>query len=324
MTRGALLAVVLVTSVAHAGPQDEARTLFDLGQKEMDAKQVDAACNSFERSLELDPQIGTRLNLADCRERQGRLVEAYQLFADSIAEAARTKKEGREKFARERATTLATRLVKVTLKVATPDLTGLSITLGDHTLARGDWAAPSYAMPGTINVLATAPGHLPFRATVTGAAGKELAIEVPSLGVVAAPPAEKPAPPPDKPAPPPDKPAPPVTSVTAEPPPETPAPSHKSRVPMIVGGVGGGLVLTSFGLGLHAKSRYDTASTNKSASGVKSAQSEADVATGFAIAGGVAIGIGIVLYLRERNDNHPTVAPVVGDHTVGLSLVGPL
>jgi outer membrane protein assembly factor BamD (BamD/ComL family) len=51
-----------------------ADTLFYQGKHLIAAGDVDRACQAFETSLRLFDQLGVRLNLADCHERQGRPV----------------------------------------------------------------------------------------------------------------------------------------------------------------------------------------------------------------------------------------------------------
>ena len=303
------MVVLGLAARTYAGPQDEARKLFDLGQKEIDANQIDAACNSFATSLELDPQIGTRLNLADCRERQGKLVEAYQLFAVAIDEAARTHKEGREKYARQRASTLAAKLATIKLHVVAPDVRGLSISLAGRVLQPAQWSAPQVALPGPIAITASAPDREPFRTTVTGVAGGEIALDIPALAPKTA--EAPPSPPPQEPA------APPLV--------DQPAPvAHKSRLPWIVGGVGTALVITSLGIGIDTKSRYDNAFKAGDQSGVSSAETEANVATVVGVVGAAALAVGVVLYVRDRSPDHVAVAPVVTDRSIGIAIGGSL
>ena len=158
---------------------------------------------------------------------------------------------------------------------------------------RAAWTKPHAAMPGRIAVDARAPGHQLATVSRTAAAGAEIAIEVPALEAVT--PTTPPTPPPPV-----------IESAPAPSPVQVSAP--RSKLPYIVGGVGAGLFAGSIGIGLHAKSRYDTAVKNGDRAGVSSAQHEADVGTGFAIAGAIAATVGVVLYLR-RGEDGIVVAP---------------
>jgi len=289
MTARTAVAIALAAAAPAAADvksDDTARAaqLFAQGQAAIAASRIDDACTMFETSLRLDAQIGTRLNLADCRERQGRLAEAYALFVAGADEADRTNKPGRAKFARERGAALRARLVSVSVRVATPELPGLAIKLGGRELAHGEWATPRLVAPGAITVDATAPGYGPVHAEATGLGGGELEIAVPAL----------------------------LPMVTAD------KPRGAGKLPWIVGGTGVALVAASVAIGLHAKSRWTDATNAHDAAAVDRALTEADVATGVAIAGTVALAAGVVLYVRGRDG--VAVAPMVGGGSVGLSV----
>src|SRR5690349_24811223 len=104
----ALIAVLVLATPARADDKDKeiAAKLFKQGRDAMAAGKLDEACARFAQSLELDPAIGTKLNLADCWEQKGKLAEAYRLFDEAASEAAKESKEGRESFARKRADAL--------------------------------------------------------------------------------------------------------------------------------------------------------------------------------------------------------------------------
>ena len=302
--RIAAVALVLGISTPVRGdvsPEDAARAtaLFDKGQKQIDANETDAACASFESSLHLDPQIGTRLNLADCRERQGRLADARILFEQAAIEADQAGKQGRAIFARERSGALDAKLARVELDIAQPLTTGLTIKLAGHELPPAQWSKPQRVLAGPVVVDVSAPGMVPRRIETTARAGAATTLLVPALVPVAA--AEDPRP---------------------QPVPHVQKP-YRSRAPLVVGGIGLGLVAGSLGLVLHARSRYLDAVPTHDDAAVSSAQTEADVASGVAIAGGVAIVIGGVLWLRGRGDHAGVVfAPTPTSSGAVLTLIG--
>src|SRR5262245_31700795 len=78
-----------------------AKSLFEKGLALQGSGKIDEACKMFESSLLLDPQIGTRLNVAECRELRGRLVEAHALFSEAADEASRAN-DRRISFAQQR------------------------------------------------------------------------------------------------------------------------------------------------------------------------------------------------------------------------------
>jgi hypothetical protein len=75
-----LLALVAIASTAHAGDKDKADALFKHGKKLMDEKKYSDACEAFEKSMKLDPQIGTELNVGRCYEEWGKLGSAFHAY----------------------------------------------------------------------------------------------------------------------------------------------------------------------------------------------------------------------------------------------------
>jgi tetratricopeptide (TPR) repeat protein len=284
--------------------------LFDEGRKHIAAKQIDAACDSFAESLALDPQIGTRLNLASCREQQGRFGDAYTLYDDAASEAARTGKQTRADFARQQMRALEARIVRVRVLVTNP--AGTTVTLGGAAI---DPAKPQLVVPGTIVVEVTAPGKKPFRVEKSGASGAELTIDVPALEPIGGP--TEPIVTGHAPV------APPPTPLA--PSPHEPPRAHASRVPFVFAGAGLVLGAAAGGVLVHGKSRYDDAYKAGDRPGVESAQREADIATGLAIASVAAVGIGVVLYVRGRGSANDgvAIAPIATPSTVGLAVSGP-
>jgi hypothetical protein len=283
----ALLGLLVASARADVKPEDAARAakLFEQGQAAVAANKIDAGCVMFETSLKLDPQVGTRLNLADCREKQARFVEAYTLFVQAGEQATRESKPGRATFAQNRAQALRSKLVQLTFRVDAP-VPGESVKVAGRELPREDWAKPQIVMPGPVTVDASAPGHDPVHVETTATGGAELEIPVPALA---------------------------VTEVRVEKPPTSSSPS---KLPWIVGGVGAALLGTSIGIGVHTKLRYDSAHDKGDSAGVDRALHEADLATEVGIAGGVVLAVGVVLYLRS--DRHVAVTP--GPGTVGLAI----
>lgn len=255
-------AVLFSAGLAHADePAQRAGALFERGRQAFAARDIDAACDAFAASLALDPQLGTRLNLATCRMQQDRLLDAYALFETARAEAAQIGKPARAQFAREQLALLDARLVRlhvVTDGNATVVVNGASIDPTRRQLLRG----------GRIKIEVTAPGYQPYRIEKVASAGSELTIEIPPLVAI-------PAPRPPR----------------VEPPPIQTVERPRTRLPYIVGSAGAMLLVAAGGLTLHARSRWHTAYDAMSSDGVTTAQHEADIATALAVAGAVSIGL---------------------------------
>ena len=177
-----VLALVLASSLAAADPSADARkraiVLFEEGRA-LAAQGKDAeACDRFVQSLELEPALGTELNLADCLQRQGHLRRAWGYY-DHVATV--SKREGdavRAKFARERADAVVPQLATVNLKLAEPSV---HVTL-NHREVEGDAATRAELVdPGEVEVEASAPDRRKFVAKVTVAKARSVDVTVPAL-----------------------------------------------------------------------------------------------------------------------------------------------
>jgi hypothetical protein len=320
---GCLLAICAARASADSG---QAKALFEEGRKLVEqadkvsdplakADKVAAACDKFAASLAQDAQLGTKLNLADCRIRQNKLVEAYAILDDAAAEATRT--HDREAFAKTQLQALATKLVRVKVRVADPDTEGMAIILNNRHLAHNEWTKPQIVAPGPIVVEVSAPDHKPARLTDNGTAGAQVIIVVPELdplpgagngsgsgngngsgsGSGSA-------------------------DIPTEPKPE------RSKVPYVVMVGGGVLIATSGGIGLHARSRYVAARNMTPPGSVTAAQHEADIATGIFALGAVALVVGIYLYVndkpadKDKDKDKPAVTALVSPDSFGLAVIG--
>jgi hypothetical protein len=202
-----MLALLLpAVAPAQSGDKAAANALFDEGRQLVRAKRFAEACAKFEASLAILPQLGVRLNLADCLERTGRLASAYAEFREAASMAARAG-DDREDFARQRMAKLDARRPRLVVKLAPgADLPGLVVARDGSPVPPAAFGTEVPVDPGEHTVEAAAPDRVPHVARVEALEGALVSVEIPVLA-----PVEKPAPPP---APPPE-PAP----VAAAPPP---------------------------------------------------------------------------------------------------------
>jgi len=286
---------LLSSGIATAAPKKDADALFAEGQALIAAQRIDEACDRFAQSLALDPALGTRLNLADCRERQSRFAAAYELYVEVIEEATRTAKQSQLLHAKERLDEMTPKVVRITLDIAEPSLAGLAIKLGDHQLSSSKWMRAIAHDPGSVALTASAPGRKPFEVSREAKAGDQITLVVPALVNA-------------------DVATPEVTAVRAASKPTVPA------VWVIAGS--GAVVVSSMLLGLHAKSVYNEGNAIPGAEGdekIHSAVFRANIATVLFIAGGIGVGVGTYLYLRERRTR---VVPFTDGRGAGLALSG--
>src|SRR5215510_1345498 len=119
------LAVAQNTSDTKAA----ANALFEEGKRLITAGDIDHACPKFEASLQLLDQLGVRLNLADCHERQGRTASAWAEFREAASQA------DRRGDARKRVDALTPRLTKLQISVPSgSQLPGLTVRRDGETV----------------------------------------------------------------------------------------------------------------------------------------------------------------------------------------------
>jgi hypothetical protein len=334
--RGVWTVVVIVASAgapALAQPADNtalAEQLFNEGRDLGKANKWDQACPKFEQSLRYDPALGTRLNLATCYEKVGKLASAWGQYRQAADLAAKTGDKRRD-YAVKQASALEPRIPRLTIiapKTAPP---GLVVQRDGTAIDAGLLGTGLFVDPGAHEVTASAPGFAPFKGSITVAEGKSETLTIGEL-----------VPQPGEPA----KPEPPATpgkSAVRAPEPAEPvdAPAPKTRLYLALGVAGGGVVLASVGFvfGAKAGSTYDKAkelcgddlacdSNDDFTRGKKlisDARSQATISTIAVIAGGVAIAGGAVLYFtapKHRRVETARVVPVVTGHDAGVAVVG--
>ncbi len=303
MGRIALALVLLgATAVANAQPKPEGTRLFEEGRELAKAGKFAEACEAFQKSFAIDRAPGTSLNYGDCLEHLGQLRKAWQMYDDAAREFDKVG-DARGEFARERATAVAPKLGTLTVKVAEPKLAGLVVTIANESIPPQAQMVERYE-PGSIDVTATAPGRTPFSITARTAAGANVIVEVPVLAigtdstVVVVPDGSHPPPPPDE--------------VFRR---------DRGRVKLSIGlGVGSGVLLvTSSILALSARASYNDAidsmkctrpggkltCNQDGADQVNSAGTRANVATVFAIGGGVLAATAVVLFVTAPRELRP-------------------
>src|SRR4029077_5041037 len=168
---------------ADASPANQAaaQALFDQGRRLVDEGNYPEACPKFEASQRLDPGTGTLLNLATCNEHCGKSATAWTEFNEALSLAIRDGRRDRMSFAREHIANIEPQLPRLTVSVRAPGTEGLSVTIDGAPLGRAAWDVKAPVDPGGHTIEATAPGKLPFRATVKLAPTESRAVEVPAL-----------------------------------------------------------------------------------------------------------------------------------------------
>jgi hypothetical protein len=308
------LATLLVTTLALAdvspGDRAAAEALFDSARKLTSQEKYAEACPKFEESNRLDPAVGTRLYLADCYERVGRVASAWVTFREAAVAARAAGQADREKKALALASALEARLSRIALQVPKEsDVPGLVIKRDGTALGRPLWDVPTPVDPGPHTIEASAPGRKTWTSTVDiKEPGQTRTVAIPALPPEAAPAtsarpaASASSPPPASAAPPPPPPPSTTASVSSD-------SLLAGRTPaLIAGGIGAVGLIAGTVFAVRASSKWNSAKdgcpdnrcTNRdSYDEARSARTSGTVATVLLGVGLVGVGAGAVLWFTS-------------------------
>ncbi len=187
-------ALLILLLLLHAGPtpaqssEDKAAAmkLFRDGKKLMAAGSYREASRKFEASLELVPNLGTRLNLGVCYEKLGKVASAWSQYREAEMMAEDSDNTALAKRADKLATALEPDLPRLVIRVADPTLPDLVITRDGKVVSSSLFGESIYVDPGPHRIRARADGHRPFATTVEADRGDEVMVEIPVLEAKAA------------------------------------------------------------------------------------------------------------------------------------------
>lgn len=317
---------LVVATTAFAQSTGTAEALFRDGKRLMAEGQFAEACRAFEGSERLEHNVSTLLNLANCREKEGKLASAWGLFLRVETQTRDTAQATLNATAKKRAAALEARLSYLTISVAdssrVPDLT---ITRDEETVDPAEWNTAIPIDSGDHVVSGKAPGHETWSTKITIGPSDKKSVEVPRFKVLAE---HAPVP------------AAPLPVATVQAPVETEAPSSFTGRRKLALGVGaGGLAIggAAIGLGVSARGLRDDAlarcpDIGCSVDDAAAAQALNDRArdralyanVGFVVAGAAVVGA-VVLWVTGSPERPARVvlSPVVGEMT-GVALGGAL
>jgi len=320
---GPALVILSSTVSAIAQPTENkalAIQLFKQGRDLARANQWAEACTKFEASLRYDAALGTRLNLATCYEKIGRLTSAWGLFNESADLARQVGNTVWREYALKQIAALQPRLPKLTIAGPANPPPGFAVTRDGVAVGLGVLGTELYVDPGAHEVMASAPGFEQFKTTITVGESQSESVVIRELT-------------PSRPHPPEPSQSPPeVPLVRAEP--------GRTRTLVGIGLAGGGAVLTGVGLflGIRARSSYREAESlcgaalvcendeafEKGQALIDRARTQATISTVLVITGVVAAAGGAVVWIiaprRERTET--TVGPLVTDRDLGVVIMG--
>jgi len=168
----------------EASDRAAAEALYELGQKFLKEGNYAEACPKLEASNSLDPGVGTLLLLGDCWEKAGKVASAWGTFKDAAALARSHNDPERANIGELRASALRPRLTYLEFEVSAEDrVPGFELRRGGATIAPGSWGVPLPTDPGSYEIVASAPEHESWRATLEVPARLDapLVVTVPAL-----------------------------------------------------------------------------------------------------------------------------------------------
>lgn len=181
-----LMGPMLILAASAASGQEaslgDANRFFAEGRELLARGELAEACRKFARSHELLPRAGTLLNLAVCLARSGENLQAFYRFQEALDAAIRDGRADREELARGYLEDLRSKLAWLTISVERArDVPALTVLIDD--VPRDTLGSSIAIEPGPHVIKATAPGHLPFQATIAVEAGVSRSIEISPLVV---------------------------------------------------------------------------------------------------------------------------------------------
>ncbi len=182
MIRSLLSLCLLVLATAHAAADPAAEQLFRDGRALLKQGLVDEACEKFQQSRDVEAKFGTVLNLADCRERQGKFATAWELFLEAKALAGRQKGAADVAEAERRAKLIAGKRAFLTVTVpADRRVPGLVITRNGIAVPEATWDQELPIDSGSYVIEAKTDDYLPASVNVDVAGMAKATATVPAL-----------------------------------------------------------------------------------------------------------------------------------------------
>ncbi len=336
MTIGRLLVVlcaIAIATPAHA-QSVEADVLFHDGKALMKDGKIGEACDKFDASDRAEPSVGTELNLADCREKNGQLATSWAVFRKAAVAAKTAGDSKREAEARRRASLLEPRLAYLTILV--PDasrIDGLQVARNGMAIDPELWNQGVPVDPGDYEISGQAPGHERWSAHVKIASDTQKAsVEVPRMKTFAEAARDAKPPPEVKPVAPPPVVAKPDESAQPDATPSAFTGTRKIAIAVAAVGVIGIATGAVFGAKANSLESQSDATCPTSVCNDphalqlnSDAHSDARIANIGIIAGGALVAGGVVLwFIGAPKIAHDEVAitPVLAGGVLGLSATG--
>jgi len=314
-SRALVVLLACVPAIAHA-QSPQASELFKEGRDLYKAGKYTEACDKFAHSQDMDPQIGTLFNLAQCDEKIGKLASALAAYREVVAKDTNAK---RKAAAAELQSHLEPRVPKLVVQIVKPP-PSLVLTLDGPTGAKPiDANQPTEIDLGEYTVIARADGFRELSAKVKiDTEGETKTIPV-SLALVHG-----------------------ETEVTTvkhseTPVPEGPAPEHSRRKTYAYAalGVGGAAAITGIVFGVIARGKWNDAQAvcggttcptqaqvDKAQALADDASSSGNLSTAFVLGGVALVATGVYLWVTAPSESAVHVTASTNGQTTGFVLSG--
>ena len=315
--------VAFVAPAAAQAPPSEADVAFKNGRDLLKAGKFADACREFEHSESLDPQLGTRFNIAQCDEKIGKIASALAIYRDLAANDANAK---RKQTSAELVAQLAPRVPKLVVQVsATPPHLDVMLSAANGSTRPIHANEPVELDFGDYTVVVHGGGFTDF----TGKVAVHEEARTTTLAVALAPAAA-----PSEPAP--------IQAVAPHEPPRDegaePAAPHSQRKLYAIGafGVGGAALVGGVVAGALASSKWSdakkacdggtTCATPDQLSAADSLRSQAttraNISTGLVIGAAVFAAGGVALWLTAPSEHAVALSPAASANTAALVVSG--
>ena len=185
--RGTVAALLAASSLALLTPRPAraqegsaaGEALFNEGRALAERGQFVEACDRFARSQQLAPAVGKLLNLGECNERLGKVASAWGAYSQARS-LGLARNDPRAAIAGRAASALEPRLPHLDIAVDRT-IAGLTVTRNGVKIESAALDLPIPVDPGSHDILVTAPGHKPWRATFVVREAESHALKVPAL-----------------------------------------------------------------------------------------------------------------------------------------------
>jgi len=191
LSAGAAHAAGVDPANATAVEREQAQQRFLRGKTLYEKNDLKGALDEFRGSLDIVASPNTRLYVARTLRELGRLVEAYEEFGRTAADAKEHEREdGRygkaAKAALDERSQIAPQIGFLLLTVKNPN-DSTTVSVAGAQLVRAGWAEPVPVKPGDVSIEVDTTGSPPIKKTVTVRAGSRVPLDLDVNGVTTQP-----------------------------------------------------------------------------------------------------------------------------------------